>query len=64
MLAGLWRCRRCGNKLHAQYPSSGVHYRCRGGARQRQVSKKTCFSFPGRRVEERVSELVREAVRP
>ena len=37
LLAGLWRCRRCGNKLHTQYPSGGVHYRCRGGARQRQT---------------------------
>jgi hypothetical protein len=41
-----------------------VHYRCRGGARQRETPKKTCFSFPGVRVEERVSELVLEAVRP
>jgi DNA invertase Pin-like site-specific DNA recombinase len=64
LLAGLWRCRRCGNKLQTQYPSGGVHYRCRGGARQRPAAKKTCFSFPGTRVEERVSELVREAVRP
>ena len=64
LLAGLWRCRRCGNKLHTQYPSGGVHYRCRGGARQRDATTKTCFSFPGTRVEERVSELVREAVRP
>lgn len=64
LLAGLWRCRRCGNKLQTQYPRSGVHYRCRGGARQRQTPPQTCFSFPGTRVEERVSELVREAVRP
>lgn len=64
LLGGLWRCRRCGNKLQTQYPRSGVHYRCRGGARQRQTPKNTCFSFPGTRVEERVSELVREAVRP
>lgn len=64
LLAGLWRCRRCGNKLQTQYPSSGVHYRCRGGARQRQAPKKTCFSFPGARVEERVREMVCEAVRP
>jgi DNA invertase Pin-like site-specific DNA recombinase len=64
LLAGLWRCHRCGNKLQTQYPSGGVHYRCRGGARQRQTSKRTCFSFPGTRVEARVSELVLEAVRP
>jgi DNA invertase Pin-like site-specific DNA recombinase len=64
LLAGLWRCRRCGNKLQTQYPSGGVHYRCRGGARQRQAPNKNCFSFAGAGVEERVSELVREAVRP
>ena len=64
LLGGLWRCCRCGNKLHTQYPSGGVHYRCRGGARQREAPNKTCISFPGARVEERVAELVREAVRP
>jgi hypothetical protein len=64
LLAGLCRCRRCGNKLQTQYPRGGVHYRCRGGARQRQAPNKNCFSFPGKGVEERVSELVREAVRP
>jgi hypothetical protein len=64
LLAGLWRCHRCGNKLQTQYPRSGVHYRCRGGARQRQTPKSTCFSFPGARIEARVSELVCEAVRP
>jgi len=64
LLAGLWRCRRCGNKLQSHYPSSGVRYQCRGGARQRALPKKTCFSFLGVRVEERISELVLEAVRP
>jgi DNA invertase Pin-like site-specific DNA recombinase len=64
LLAGVLRCRRCGNMLHTQYPDGQVHYRCRGGARQREMANKTCFSFPGARVEERVSELVREAVRP
>jgi len=64
LLAGLWRCRRCGNKLQSHYPSSGVRYQCRGGARQRALPKKTCFSFLGARVEERISELVLEVVRP
>jgi DNA invertase Pin-like site-specific DNA recombinase len=64
LLAGLWRCRRCGNKLQTQYPSGGVHYRCRGGTRQRETPAQTCFSFPGARVEQRISELVLEAVRP
>ncbi len=64
LLAGLLRCRRCGNMLHTQYPDGDAHYRCRGGARQRETAHRTCFSFPGTRVEERVGELVREAVRP
>jgi DNA invertase Pin-like site-specific DNA recombinase len=64
LLAGLLRCRRCGNILHTQYPSGGVYYRCRGGARQREAAQQTCFGFPGALVEECLGELVREAVRP
>jgi hypothetical protein len=65
LLGSLMRCRRCGNKLYVSYPrGSSVHYRCRRGARQRQGTNATCFSFSGWRVEERVSELVLEAVRP
>jgi DNA invertase Pin-like site-specific DNA recombinase len=64
LLSGLLRCRRCGNVLHTQYPSEKPHYRCRGGARQREAANKPCFSFPGTAVEERVSELVQEALRP
>jgi DNA invertase Pin-like site-specific DNA recombinase len=64
LLVGLLRCRRCGNKFHTQYPSGKPHYRCRGGARQRQAATTKCFSFPGTMVEERVGELVREAIRP
>ena len=26
LMAGLLRCRRCGNRLHAKYPASGVRY--------------------------------------
>lgn len=64
LLSGLLRCRRCGYKLQASYPSNGVTYTCRGEAKQRDRSRKRCFSFPGRRVEERVSELILEVVRP
>ena len=28
LMAGLLRCRRCGNRLRPQYPSSGVRYVC------------------------------------
>lgn len=64
LLAGLLRCRRCSNIFHTQYPSGGVYYRCRGGARQRDAANHICFGFPGSQVEERIGELVREAVRP
>lgn len=64
LLSGLLRCRRCGNVLHTQYPSGGVYYRCRGGSRQREPAKASCFGLPGKLLEERIGELVREAVRP
>jgi hypothetical protein len=64
LLSGLLRCRRCGNIFHTQYPSGGVYYRCRGGARQREATQQICFGFPGSQVEDRIGELVREAVRP
>jgi DNA invertase Pin-like site-specific DNA recombinase len=64
LLSGILRCRRCGSVLHTQYPSGGVYYRCRGGSRQREPAQATCFGLPGALIEERVGELVREAVRP
>jgi DNA invertase Pin-like site-specific DNA recombinase len=65
VLVGLLRCRRCGCKLYATYPNGSVRYTCRGGATQRQKSRKQkCFSFSGMRVEAQVSELILEAVRP
>ena len=39
LMAGLLRCRRCGHRLQARYPSAGVRYFCAGGQRQRQPGR-------------------------
>ncbi len=64
LLNGLLRCRRCGCILHATYPQGPVVYVCRGGAKQRERSRKRCFSFRATRLEERIAELILEVVRP
>lgn len=64
LLVGLLRCRRCGAKLHATYPRGAIRYTCHGGAQQRQRPRKGCFSLTATRVEERIGELLLEAVRP
>jgi len=64
LLGGLLRCRRCGSTLHATYPKGTVVYVCRGGAKQRERSRKRCFSFPATDFERRIGELILEVVRP
>jgi DNA invertase Pin-like site-specific DNA recombinase len=64
VLVGLLRCRRCGCILHATYPRGAVRYVCRGGAKQRERSRKRCFSFTPTHLEERLSELILQVVRP
>jgi DNA invertase Pin-like site-specific DNA recombinase len=64
LLGGLLRCRRCGCVLHATYPRGAVVYVCRGGAKQRERSRKRCFSFTATHLEERIGELILEVVRP
>lgn len=64
LLVGLLRCRRCGCILHATYPQGAVTYVCRGGSKQRERSRKRCFSFMPMNLEERISELILEVVRP
>jgi len=64
LLGGLLRCRRCGCVLHATYPQGAVVYVCRGGAKQRERSRKRCFSFTATHLEERIAELILEVVRP
>ncbi len=64
LLGGLLRCRQCGSILHATYPKGTVVYVCRGGAKQRERSRKRCFSFPAMDFERRIGELILEVVRP
>jgi DNA invertase Pin-like site-specific DNA recombinase len=64
LLVGLLRCRRCGCKLQSRYSNGRVRYTCRGGAKRRESSRKTCFSFTATRVEEYVGECVLEVIRP
>ena len=64
LLGGLLRCRRCGCILHATYPKGAVVYVCRGGAKQRERSRKRCFSFPATDFERRIGKLILEVVRP
>jgi DNA invertase Pin-like site-specific DNA recombinase len=65
LLAGLLRCGRCGRKLHVGYSGVGgrvARYHCKGGQLNHGV--KWCISFGGVRVDEAVSAVVLEAVRP
>ncbi|MFZ5828883.1 MAG: recombinase family protein, partial [Planctomycetota bacterium] len=64
LMVGLLRCRRCGHKLHAAYNKGRVSYVCRGGETQRNARGKSCFSFRATRVEERLTELILEAISP
>lgn len=65
LLVGLLRCGRCGRKLHVGYSGVGgrvARYHCKGGQLNHGV--KWCISFGGVRVDEAVSAVVVEAVRP
>jgi len=64
LMVGLLRCRRCGHKLHAAYNKGRVSYVCRGGETQRNARGKACFCFRATRVEERLTELILEAISP
>jgi len=65
LLVGLIRCRRCNHQMAVQYRSSGaIVYRCQGGRRQREESKKGCFSFRANELEQQLVEQLLEAVAP
>jgi len=64
LMAGLLRCRRCGNRLQAQYPSSGVRYVCSGGQRQRMRGEAKCLTFHGAELEALLAEEILEVVGP
>jgi len=65
LLAGLLRCRRCGQKLMVQYTGGDrtiQRYAC--SRRKGSHGDALCISFGGRDAEERVAELVLEVVQP
>jgi len=64
LMVDLLRCRRCGHKLHAAYNKGRISYVCRGGETQRNARGKSCFCFRATRVEERLSEMILEAISP
>jgi DNA invertase Pin-like site-specific DNA recombinase len=64
LMAGLLRCRRCGNRLHARYPASGVCYTCSGGHRQRFRGGAPCLGFHGAEFEALLAEEILEVVGP
>jgi DNA invertase Pin-like site-specific DNA recombinase len=64
MMVGLLRCRRCGHRLQAAYPSGGVRYVCRGGDRQRVRRSTCCLAFAGAGLEASLAEEMLEVVSP
>jgi DNA invertase Pin-like site-specific DNA recombinase len=66
LLTGLLRCHRCGRKLYTQYSSAGRRrYECRGGAKQRQpLGSRYCLRFAESHLDERLSELILQVLRP
>lgn len=65
LLSGLLRCRRCGYGPYVRYNAKGAaRYLCLAGGRQREGKTKTCFSFPGKNLDELISAQLLEVVRP
>ena len=64
LMAGLLRCQRCGHRLQARYPSSGVRYYCANGQRQRSLGVAPCLRFYGVDLEVALAEEILEVVGP
>lgn len=65
LLAGLFRCARCGHKLHVAYRGRGgkaPRYWCATGNREQGAP--SCLSFAGLRVETAIVDAVLEACQP
>lgn len=65
LLAGLLRCRRCGNKLIVNYGGSTVRmhrYECSRANLDRGDAR--CINFSGLDIDARISELVLEVTKP
>lgn len=65
LLAGLLRCRRCGEKLVVNYSGTDVRvhrYECNQANKNHGTAR--CISFSGLDVDDRVAELVLQVVQP
>jgi DNA invertase Pin-like site-specific DNA recombinase len=65
LLAGLFRCARCGHKLHVAYRGRGgrnPRYWCMTGNREQGAP--SCLAFGGLRVEKAIVETVLDACQP
>lgn len=65
LLAGLFRCARCGHKLHVAYRGGNgraPRYWCMTGNREQGAP--SCLAFAGLRVEKAIVEAVLEACQP
>ena len=65
LLAGLFRCARCGHKLHVSYRGGGgraPRYWCMTGNREQGAP--SCLTFAALRVEKAIVETVLEACQP
>jgi hypothetical protein len=65
LLAGLFRCARCGHKLHVAYRGGGgraPRYWCLTGNLEQGAP--SCLAFAGLRVEKAIVEVVLEACQP
>jgi excisionase family DNA binding protein len=65
LLPGLFRCARCGRRLHIQYTGKGGNtqrYVCRGAFSAKAVDN--CIGFGGMRVDRAVAQEVLDRLRP
>jgi hypothetical protein len=63
LLGGLLRCARCGRKMLAHYAGkSHPRYQCKGALQNHGAPR--CIGFGGLRVDEKVAEVLLEAISP
>ena len=65
LLSGLLRCNRCGRKMLAHYGGTKqcfARYQCKGALQNHGTAR--CIGFGGLRVDEKIAELLLEAISP
>lgn len=62
LLAGLFRCARCGRKLHVRYSDGAPRYQCVGAFNQLAAAR--CIIFSGMRPDRMVSQEVLDRLQP